>query len=329
MKAFILAAGEGTRLRPHTLTCPKPAIPFLNVPLAFYSFGLLDEIQPEQIILNTYHLPDKIHALSALAPSWAKNKISFSDEKVLLGSAGGLKYAERFFNSDEDLILLNGDEVILPHTKDFLKPAIDFHRQNNNLATLLVMKHPEVGSKFGGVWTNSKQEVLGFGKNPADWTHPYDFSSTPPEPWHYIGVQILNKKIFELIPPDLELNIFYDVLIKNLSAKVSVFPVQCHWFETGNSEDFLAASEQCLQLLKEQKSFYLQDFLTKHCPTSKLYFNQDSILFKDSTALVDLSKVVDFSVVGANSVATSPIQRCVIGPVIKINSHSQNKIILS
>jgi NDP-sugar pyrophosphorylase family protein len=63
MNVMLLAAGEGTRLRPYTLEKPKPCIPFLSVPLAFYSLSLLSEINVHNLVTNVFHLPDQVQNL--------------------------------------------------------------------------------------------------------------------------------------------------------------------------------------------------------------------------------------------------------------------------
>src|SRR3954469_5670279 len=112
MNIFILAAGEGTRFRPYTTIKPKPAIPFLNVPLAFYSLAFLDTMALDNVIVNTFHLSEKI--VKAFERSGIpKKSIRFSQEKPSIqGSGGALKYAEKLFDKSKNILMMNGDEVI-------------------------------------------------------------------------------------------------------------------------------------------------------------------------------------------------------------------------
>lgn len=258
MKLMLLAAGEGTRLRPHTLTIPKPAIPFLGVPLAFYSLYLLNSLKLSQIVVNTFHLPEKIHKLFGEF----KNNIYFSDEKeTIRGSAGGLYLAKHHLENESAFFMMNADEVILPHHEGQFQEALDRHLKENRLATLFVMDHDEVGTKFGGVWTSSEGQVLGFGKirTPAS-----------SEGHHFVGAFILSPRIFSYIPSDAPGNILYDSLVSAISKgeNVRIHRLHCDWFETGNPHDFNEATRQCHTLVssnpKSGSGLYLQNLLAYH-----------------------------------------------------------------
>lgn len=255
MKLMMLAAGEGTRLRPHTLTLPKPAIPFLGVPLAYHSLSLFMEHGPLDLVVNTFHLPEHI-VRTYRAIEDKLGSLSFSHESgTILGSGGGLKKAQSLIGDGEAFWLLNADEVILPRDPHFIEQALKLHTENKALATLFVMKHPEVGTKFGGVWSEGSK-VKGFGKTPM---------TAASEPWHFIGMQILSPRVFDYLPAEGESNILYDGLVQGISKgeTVQIFPLDCLWFETGNPSDFLSATSACLNLLADEKASVEKSVLQK------------------------------------------------------------------
>ncbi len=255
MNVMLLAAGEGTRLRPFTYTLPKPAIPFLNVPLAAHALGFLDNIKIQKLVLNTYHLPHKIHELFHNLPHGAQS-LHFSDESgEILGSGGGLGKARSHFQGGGSFLLMNADEVILPEDSEVLKKAILEHERTNALATLLVMDHPGVGTQFGGAWTDAQQNVIGFGKTAIERSA---------KGWHFVGVQILSERIFNYIPLEGPSNILYDAVTAGIAKgeKVQVYPFSGSWFETGNSKDFLEASEKCFDFLADDKDSFQKRILS-------------------------------------------------------------------
>lgn len=257
MNVMLLAAGEGTRLRPYTEILPKPAIPFLTIPLAAHTLGFLRGERINKLVVNTFHLPHKIHELFHSLPHKAQS-LHFSDEVgKILGSAGGLGKAREFFVGSDDIVMMNADEVILPADPQTFTTALQKHRSSDVIATLIVMEHPGVGTQFGGVWTNADNQVLGFGKTPIPGSV---------KGWHFIGAQILSEKVLQYIPSEGESNIFYDVLTNAIQKgeKVQANPIKCSWFETGNPKDFLEATGVCIEYLFASEDTYAKQALLKN-----------------------------------------------------------------
>lgn len=253
MNLMLLAAGEGTRLRPLTLEKPKPAIGFLDIPMAYYSLALMGKTPIDRLVVNTFYLPNQIvQLMRQIENENFFKQLCFSHEVgKIMGSGGGLGEARSHFVDQGDLVMMNGDEVIIPENQNIINDAVEFHRRQKNIATLLVMEDSRVGSQFGGIWVDQKNQVLGFGKNRPDKSH---------KGWHYIGVQILSTEIFSSIPREKESNILYDILTQHLD-RVQVYPIQCTWFETGNPHDLQVASQQCREFLNSENKTYQKTYL--------------------------------------------------------------------
>ncbi|UXR65872.1 sugar phosphate nucleotidyltransferase [Bdellovibrio bacteriovorus] len=248
MNVMLLAAGEGTRLRPYTSVLPKPAIPFLTIPLAAHVLSFLGDLEINKLVVNTFHLPQGIHDLFHTLPTKAQSVI-FSDEVgFILGNGGGLGKAATHFRGGGSFLLMNADEIILPKEEDVLQKALARHNSQKNIATLIVKDHPGVGTKFGGVWVDANNKVLGFGKTPVPGAV---------RAWHFVGVQILDEKILDFIPPNMESNILYDAVTVAISQghSVEAVPFEGTWFETGNPQDFMEASKTCLEYLTGEDSY--------------------------------------------------------------------------
>ncbi len=144
MKAMILAAGRGERLKPLTLRRAKPAIPVFNVPMIARTLNFLSKYGIDEAVINLHYLPDSVK--KAVEEEYKGNvKIVFSREKNLLGTAGGLKNVEKHFR-DETFVMINSDTLL-----DFdLKEMIGFHIAERAFATML-LSHPEGADNFGKV----------------------------------------------------------------------------------------------------------------------------------------------------------------------------------
>jgi mannose-1-phosphate guanylyltransferase len=275
MKAMILAAGEGTRLRPYTLRLPKPAIPFLGVPLVDYCIRILDEIQCREFVVNHHHMSDEIIRLFQ-RPLLAGRNVEFSDERSsLLGSGGGVHKAKPFLEKEKNFAVMNGDEIILSHRTGQIRSAWDEHVSSGRLATILVTAHPEVGKKFGGVWCDQQTRVQAFSKTPISGL----------KGWHYIGLLFLSNRVFNYFKPEIvEENLLYETLSLGMSKgeEIRVFPMEAEWFESGNPQDFRMAVEVCLSEINSENpkewAKELKRFLTTRSLVAPLIEQDDPLL---------------------------------------------------
>ena len=288
MNVMLLAAGLGTRLRPLTLKYPKPAIPLLNLPLGLYQFQYLKHLSISKMIVNTFHLPEKIHSLYIDQPYY-KNEIYFSNEAgQILGGAGGLKKASPLMNPDLPILLMNADEVYFTANESFLKKALEKHVQNKNLATVVVIQHPEAGKKFGALW--------------ADGVTVKDISKTAKyenlKPWHCIGPIFLSWDVLKLIPENVEANIFYDTLLKELPKnKVEIYPIEARWYETGNPLDYFAATKEILENLDSDTHAFINEF-----DESDLIRNESTLSFLSTAQTLDREQLQGLNVISKTNV---------------------------
>lgn len=317
MNVMMLTAGEGTRLRPHTLFQPKPAISFLNVPLYAYSLHFLNEIKIRKTVMNTFHLPSKLKATVKSFPT--PYPIFFSDEESLLGSGGGVGNAKAYFQSEGDFILMNGDEVVIPKESKQMEKAIALHKVSGAIATLLVMEHSQVGSKFGGVWVNNDSKVIGFGKQKPE---------SAVKGYHYVGIAIFSEKIFNYIK-DGESNILYDGLTQAIQEgnTVKIVPISCLWFETGNEADFKSATHQCLDILgqKSNESTYLKRLIQWRSPNSEFVQMNNRYILADKRLIFDFELLLGYNVLGEDLFLKKGcrLKNCILGPRVQIKNADQ------
>lgn len=327
MKAMILAAGEGTRLRPYTEVLPKPAISMLNVPLGYYSLHHILDLGITDVVVNTYHLPEKIKEVFLAAP-FKPMGLHFSDEVgSILGSGGGLAKARTWLEGDS-ILLMNGDEVIVPKNAGEFQRFRGVFEAKKPLSLLLTMEHSEAGTKFGGVWVDKEDRVWGFGKAAPS----VDASVGALRPLHFLGCQILAAKIFDYLPQGIESNILYDGLTQAISEGqvVKAHRINCDWFETGNPQDFLIATGELLKMLSTGHEF-LKAFIQKWSPTSQLRLVGSSIVLKSTSAqLSPQTRVSGFAVIGKDAIIESQeVSHLVALPGARVTSASAQGIVLS
>ncbi len=310
MIIFMLAAGLGTRLRPLTNVLPKPCVPFLNVPMGLYHFRYLHTVPVEQLVINTFHLPEQVVELYKSQPYY-KNSIDFSNEDgAILGSSGGLKKASALFKqtSDKIVLMMNADEILFDYDADFLKQAYEKHVAEKNWATLVVMKHPEAGAKFGAIWCEKDGRVKAIGKQAP---------SATAVPYHYIGLIFMDCDILETIPDGTETNIFYDILKHQLNVKkVGIHEISCTWFETGNYADYFEGTQNILKRLD---------------PGTQQFINQydDSILTQNKTGCSLISKSVSANLSQVQLAGFNVISKTTNPASLKCLGLVENKILFA
>ena len=136
MRALVLAAGIGERLRPLTERTPKPLLEIGGRPLIHYPLAMLKRAGITDIAINVHHLAD---ALTRALGDGSRFGISitWAPEPKLLGTGGPLNGLEGFLASDT-FVIANSDTILDLH----LAEVISFHRERGALATI-VLAHPE------------------------------------------------------------------------------------------------------------------------------------------------------------------------------------------
>jgi len=282
MKAIVLAAGEGKRLRPFTELLPKPLIPFIGKPLFTYSLDYLKDLGINHILINTFHLKkifiNQVEMLFKQA-SYKHFNYQIKTEPFLLGMGGTVLNFKSELQTEEDFLILNSDEILLFKSSNTLNKFVEHHKKSKALATLLVIDHPLVGDQFGGAWCNEKNQVQLFSKK------------TPEKKlkgYHFVGILICNQRIFKFLDEPLkEINLLYETLTRAISQNeiINVYPVDAHWFETGNPADFINATKDVLNLIEKQNHLSQKDQSAWYQPFTSVIKNQKPRFMIEDEAL--------------------------------------------
>ncbi len=204
MQAMILAAGFGTRLWPLTADRTKPAIPVLDRPLISYSVSYLRDAGIRDLIVNLHYQGESVVRALGDGERFGCRIVYSHEEGLILGTSGALDHARRFFKP-ETFVVMNGKVV----TSIDLAAAIETHRRNKALATLVLRPNP-ARERFSTVHLDERGWITGFGGHPT--------ADTPGEPLMFTGIQILEPEIFDFIPRGVFSHSTTDVYPKAIAA---------------------------------------------------------------------------------------------------------------
>jgi len=185
VKAMVLAAGEGTRLRPLTNDMPKALVSVAGRPMIEYALLLLRHYGISEIMINLHHFGEQIEDKLGAGEQLGL-EISYSEETELLDTGGGLLKAKPFLQ-DETFIVINTDALI-----DLdLARAIAFHKLKHTAVTLILRPDPDA-DRYGSIDIDSNAQICRFLT-----THAPSPPLGPVRKLMFSGVQILEPTIFE------------------------------------------------------------------------------------------------------------------------------------
>jgi len=204
VNAYLLAAGLGTRLRPHTHHTPKCLIDIHGTPLLGWWLKLLELHGVKHVLINTHHLADKVEAyLNTVRPQTSLEIITIY-EPVLLGSAGTLLTNRSFISPSEDFFIAYADILTVANLTK-MKNAHQKFKEKGALLTMGLFHTPHPSS-CGIVTLDNSQRITAFTEKPKN----------PASNLANAGIYIANSAIFEHLPPTLPsekvLDIGFDLL---------------------------------------------------------------------------------------------------------------------
>ena len=200
MKAMVLCAGFGTRLGDLTREMPKPMLPIHGQPMLAYILGNLKRHNFDEVIINLHFRPEIIRDHFGDG-SRGGLKITYSPEPELLGTAGGVKNVEKFFQDVPDFLVHYGDVV----TDQDFTAMLEFHRERKALATLLLHERTKSNSV---VTLDDEGRIVGFLERPSDEARAGHASR-----WVNSGICLCSPEIFAHIPAGRACDLPRDIFI--------------------------------------------------------------------------------------------------------------------
>ncbi len=246
MKAMILAAGKGTRVRPITYRIPKPMIPILQKPVMEFLVELLRQHGFDQIMVNVSHLAKEIEDYFRDGQRFGVN-IAYSFEGRIedgnligeaLGSAGGMRRIQDFYPYfDDTFIVLCGDALI-----DLdLTAALKWHKEKGSMATVIMKSIPrEQVSSYGVVVTDETGRIQAFQEKPKVEEALSTNINT--------GIYIFEPEVFDYIPSGVEFDIGSQLFPKLVEIGAPFYGVAMdfEWVDIGKVPDYWRAVRDVL-----------------------------------------------------------------------------------
>ena len=229
ISAMVFAAGLGTRLYPLTADRPKALVEYEGKPLLEHVLQKIIDSGIQHIVVNVHHFPDLI--VNYLKKHSHEANIEISDERdYLRDTGGGLKYAARYFDSSEHILLHNVD--ILSDID--LNMLINQHIQNNSLATLAVRQR-ETSRYF---LFDEKMNLCGWQNNKSG-EEIHARACTSCTPLAFSGIHVVRQDLISLIPDAEKQSItpIYLELAKTHNIK-GFLHNEGSWRDMGKIEDF-------------------------------------------------------------------------------------------
>lgn len=241
MKAMILAAGKGTRIRPITYTIPKPMIPILQKPVMEFLLELLRQHGFDQIMVNVSHLSHKIENYFGdgqrfgvqLAYSFEGSIVDGEMIGKALGSAGGMRRIQDFWPFfDDTFVVLCGDALI-----DLdLTAAVKWHKEKGSIATVIMKSVPkEEVSSYGVVVTDENGRIKAFQEKPSVEEALSTSINT--------GIYIFEPEVLNYVPSGVEYDIGGQLFPKLVEMNAPFYGVTMdfEWVDIGKVPDYWRA----------------------------------------------------------------------------------------
>jgi mannose-1-phosphate guanylyltransferase / phosphomannomutase len=212
MKAMILAAGEGTRLRPLTLETPKPLLTIDGYPLIGYIITWLRDHGVSEVAVNLCHLGGKIKSFIGDGSRF-RVKVTYSEETSPLGTAGGVKKVASFF--DGPFIVAYGDNLT-----DFdLSSMIRFHQQKKAAATMALFK-PQDPTQVGMIDMDKDGRIKKLIEKPKTGAGIPEIDSSG---LANAAVYIFEPEVLDYIEEGKVSDFAYDVFPRLIAAGIPVY----------------------------------------------------------------------------------------------------------
>jgi mannose-1-phosphate guanylyltransferase len=225
MKAFLLAAGLGTRLRPLTDSTPKCLLPIRGVPMLEIWLALCHRHGIDMVLINTHEHGERVRNYLAAHKNGVKTKVI--DEPVLLGSAGTILANRDWVAGEESFWIIYADVL----TNANLSQMMQFHRKHRAVATLGGYEVPDP-ERCGIMEVSEEGQVESFVEKPQNPRGSLAFS----------GILLADTCVFRAIPKIVPADLGFDVFPR-LAGKMFAYPISDYLLDIGTIRNYELAQK--------------------------------------------------------------------------------------
>jgi mannose-1-phosphate guanylyltransferase len=222
MKAIILAAGLGTRLRPITDTTPKCLVPINGVPLLELWLRQCERAGLESVLVNTHHLAGRVEEFVATRHGVP---VTLAYEPELLGSAGTIAANWEFVESAESFLVVYADNL----TTFPLSELIAFHASHERIASMALFRSPNP-SACGVVEMDRSGLITGFWEKPEN----------PPGNLVNAGLYVFRRQVRSYLPTEVPADVGRS-LMPALVGRAMGLPIGAYFVDIGTLENYYSA----------------------------------------------------------------------------------------
>lgn len=308
MRAMILAAGLGTRLEPLTNIRPKSLFPVLNRPLLGITIEQLQGMGATRIVINAHHLANQIERFIS-GERWGL-EVTVRVEHEILGTGGGIKNCADLLRDAPFFCVINAD---IYHTFD-LRPAIHWHTEEDNLATLVLYDDP----RFNQIGVDGQGQIISIRGQEVQK------SLSPARVLTFTGIHLISSRLLDFMPSAGFFDIirFYIDLASRGEAIRGYQMQEGYWRDIGRIEDYRALHRDLIgeggkPIIHPEAHIEEDVRIEGLCCVGKKTRIESGAFIKDSI-------IWDEVVIDKGSV----VEECVIGSGMRVKGEHRGKVLI-
>jgi NDP-sugar pyrophosphorylase family protein len=290
VKAIILSAGYGTRLRPITDKIAKPMVKVLGIPVIEYTLNLLNRYGIKDVLINRHYFPEQFESLKIPLGM----NVIFSIEEDILGTLGGVLSFKSYIENDkdeDDFLIINGDILFDISLDDMILK----HKRKKSLVTM-ALAPLSLNPKATPIYVDDFSNIVSIGGTNLEGIY---------KKYMFAGIHLVNKAIFNICSkvknkPSCIVQDLYIPYIKSGKYMNAFFiDTKDVWLEIGDIKKYLDANLYILdQLYKYKINFNIEEFLSEHFTSSHLI---EGLWVSSGSSIDNESTIIPPVIIGKNT----------------------------